>query len=163
MLDQLSKDSSFTSERLRYRGIQERDANRIVGWRSNPDNYRFFADPHPITYDEHMEWYARYVNDKTRYDFIIEESDGSPIGIVGLSNIDADSCEVNYIIGCTEVRGRGYAKEAVNRMCQIAFDVLDVGHIEAFVLPGNVASVKVVEANGFKRCGEVFRLRRDTA
>lgn len=157
--DTLEKDSRLASPRLTYRGISEEDAALIVSWRSDPENYRFFLDPRPITLEEHMKWYARYREDETRYDFIIKE-DGHPIGIVGLSHIDSDSCEINYIIGDKGARGKGYAKEAVRAMCDAAFDSLGVRHIDARIVPGNEASLKVLLAVGFKGQGGCYRLER---
>ena len=40
----LSKTYSFSSERLTYRGITRDDAQRIVEWRNDPENYENFSE-----------------------------------------------------------------------------------------------------------------------
>lgn len=151
----LSKDHSFESERLSYRGIAAEDANLIVAWRSDPANYRNFLSPHPLTLEEHMNWFGRYLKSSTRFDFVIIDPDGAKIGTVGLSGIGSQSCEVSYMIGDISARGRGYAKEALRAASVLAFEVLGVEEVVAHVAEGNVASVKVAESVGFMAQGPV--------
>lgn len=49
--------------------------------------------------------------------------------------------------------GKGYVTEAIEVMIQFAFENLQVNRIEAEVIPGNKASVRVLEKNGFKHEG----------
>lgn len=153
----VNKDMRFESNRLRYRGITERDAETIVAWRSDPDNYQRFFNARPITLSEHLAWFDRYLGDATRYDFMILDEEGLPIGTCGLSSITSDSCEISYMIGDKKARGRGYAKEAVSRLTQLAFDELGVSFVEARVVPGNDASVRVLLGGGYAERERVFR------
>jgi len=145
---------------LRFRGIEERDASDIVLWRSNPQNYQFFLDPHPITLEGHLKWFARYLDDETRYDFLIEDMEGHSLGTCGLSAIGRGACEVSYMIGDPSARGRGYATEAVCALVEVAFRELDVVRVEARILPNNASSMRVVEKCGFGEAERVFRLTK---
>lgn len=156
----MDKDFSFKSERLRFRGIKESDAETIVAWRSNPANYRFFFNAKPITLEEHLAWFGRYLDDPTRYDFMMMGEGGESIGTVGLSSITSGSCEISYMIGDVKARGKGYAKEAVRRLTEIAFDELHVDNVYARIVAGNDASVAVVEAVGYSEAERVFRIGR---
>ena len=156
----MDKDFSFKSERLRFRGIKESDAETIVAWRSNPANYRFFFNAKPITLEEHLVWFGRYLDDPTRYDFMMMGEGGESIGTVGLSSIASGSCEISYMIGDVKARGKGYAKEAVRRLTEIAFDELGVEEVVARVVPGNDASAAVLAGSDFAEVERVFRAKK---
>lgn len=156
----LDKDYAFGSKRLFFRGIREEDAAFIVSWRSDPENYRNFLNAKPITMGSHLEWFKNYLNDDTRYDFLISDAGGRPIGTCGLSDITDASCEISYMIGDASARGNGYATEAIEAVSNIAFQELGVSFIDARILPHNVASKKAAEKCGFREYEDVHRLYR---
>lgn len=156
----MDKDSCFSSNRLIFRGICREDAPLIVEWRSDPENYKFFLNPRPITIEQHLSWFEGYLEDKTRYDFLVLDEERAPVGVVGLSNITGDSCEVNYIIGAKKARGRGFASEAVEAMTQMAFNELGVESVFARILVGNEASEHVARKAGYKEFERVYRISR---
>lgn len=153
----LSKDYFFDSEQLRFRGIQEKDADLIVLWRSNPDNFKNFITAKPITKDDHLRWFANYLNDETRYDFLIIDLEGLPIGTCGLSNITGDSCEISYMIGNPDARGKGFAIEAIQALSDVAFRELGVSFIDARILAHNIASRKAAEKSAYLENEVVYR------
>ena len=155
----LAKDYSFDSERLSYRGISEEDAPAIVGWRNDPQNYRNFLNAKPITLESHLEWFRRYINDPTRFDFMILE-DGRPIGTCGLSSIGEGTCEASYMIGDVSCRGKGYAKEALKAITEIAFNEVGVDKVELHILPHNEASMRVALGGGYSESERVFTKSR---
>lgn len=156
----LSKDYSFESERLRFRGIERGDAEAIVRWRADPANYRNFLDARPITLESHLRWFSSYLEDPTRFDFLIEDADGSPLGTCGLSNVKGESCEISYMIGAAEARGKGYATEAVRALTEVAFRELGVERVIARVLPHNAPSARVVEKCGYDNMELVYGIPR---
>lgn len=152
----ISKNHTFVSKRLRYRGITLDDAEKIVGWRSEPDNYRYFFSGRPTIMKEHIEWFKRYMSDCSRFDFMISDLSGHRIGIVWLSDIVNDSCEVSYIIGEKESRNHGYATEAIQAICEMARKELGIVRFIARILPENIASQKTAEKAGFVEKERVF-------
>lgn len=157
----LSKDFVFSSQRLRFHGIRKEDAELIVSWRNDPDNYRNFLNAKPITLESHLKWFEGYLDDDTRFDFIIEDSSGTPIGTCGLSEISESGCEISYMIGALDARGKGYATEAIKALSELAFRELGVPVIEARILSHNVASRKAVEKCGFCEHNGVYALCRE--
>lgn len=153
----LSKCHAFSSERLSYRGIEALDAELIVAWRSDPDNARYFFGA-PPTLESHLEWFRSYLDDPTRYDFMILDPNGTRVGTVSLSGIDGESCEVGYMIGDGSARGKGYATEAVRAVTRLAFDELGIRHVDARIRVGNVASEKVASGGGFREHEHIWRL-----
>lgn len=153
----LSKNAEFTSERLTYRGINSDDADLIVAWRSDPDIYKYLFRGRPLSLNEHLEWYSSYKEDDTRYDFMIFDQDGKPIGTVGLTDIDGDKCDIAYMIGDSSARGKGYAKEAIRAVSNLAF-ASGIKVIYARVLPFNNASIRTALSCGFEETETVFKL-----
>jgi ribosomal-protein-alanine N-acetyltransferase len=49
--------------------------------------------------------------------------------------------------------GKGYITEAIREVTQYGFTVLEMKRIDAEVLPGNIASEKVLEKSGFRHEG----------
>jgi [ribosomal protein S5]-alanine N-acetyltransferase len=83
---------------------------------------------------------------------------GEMIGTVGLLRFDFEHrrAEVGYEIA-RRVWGRGLTPEAVAAVTRYGFSVLGLHRIEAGVLPGNDASVRVLQKLGFLEEG----IRRD--
>lgn len=156
----LTKEYSFSSERLKCRGIIGDDAEKIVQWRSDPANHRNFFNARPVSIDEHLSWFVNYLNDKTRYDFMILDNAERRIGTCGLSNITTDSCEISYMIGEKTARGKGYASEVVRALSDIAFRELSVREVIARIRPDNEASMHVVLAGGFTEVERVFKIEK---
>ena len=155
----LSKTYSFSSERLAYRGITRDDAQRIVEWRNDPENYENFLDARPITLESHLSWFEKYLVDETRYDFMIFLN-GAPIGTCGISNITGIECEASYMIGKVSTRGNGYATEALKAITNVAFRELGVKKVTARILSKNEASKHVAENAGMELTELVFSMLR---
>lgn len=72
------------------------------------------------------------------------------IGFCGLKYLqDLDVVDVGYRL-LPEYWGRGLATEAVLASVEYGFDVLDLDHIIALVLPENVASIRILEKIGMQ-------------
>ena len=144
----MNKCESFESERLLYREINEQDADLIVKWRSNPEVFRFFRNPIPITHENHKRWYENsYLNDMSRYDYIMSEKDSNlRIGCVGASNINNSdkSFEIFYFIGELGFQGRGLACEAVAALVEkMYYKGNEITYAE--IHRENIASIKIIQ------------------
>ena len=147
------KKWAVNTTRLLIREIEFVDSEMLVKWRSNPEITQFFFNPEPLTLEKHLKWFERYTTNETRIDFIILEKESHmPVGTVGLQNIDMDSkqCSVAYMIGETSARGKGYAVEAIQEVCNFAFKEFSLQKIHAEIQEDNIASKKMVQKIGFK-------------
>ena len=110
------KAPNLITDRLIIRDIAIQDTELIVQWRSDPDIYKYFLDPHPLSEEEHLKWYYnKYIFSSDRFDFIaIRKDTEKAIGVFGIKRRDRDSrqAEVSYILA-PEEQGKGYATEAV--------------------------------------------------
>lgn len=92
-----------------------------------------------------------------RYWIFPKEEPGRIIGTVSLRNITHGSyhkCEIGYKLSSAYQR-RGYAKEGIARIIQIAFTELDLHRIEAYCMPGNEPSINLLESLDFRLEGKL--------
>ena len=91
--------------------------------------------------------------------FIMEVGD-EPIGMVTLYDFRRDGCEIGIKIGPGELRGRGYASEAVGLLVSHVFADLGLEVLRGSTLAHNERMQRVFEKNGFSRVGEGTLLSR---
>jgi ribosomal-protein-alanine N-acetyltransferase len=100
--------------------------------------------------------YARDVRDDVSYAFFIADARGDAlIGGITLSNVrrgSAQTAALGYWLG-KPYTGQGRMTEAVCTILPFAFRVLRLHRLEAACMPANVASIRVLEKNGFWREG----------
>ena len=80
---------------------------------------------------------------------------GVPSGLVALSDIDPEfgTATLWYVLGDDRLRGQGYTSRAVALLIDEAFTELALAAVTAWVVDGNVASMRVLERNGFRFAG----------
>lgn len=92
----------------------------------------------------------------TTYPFYIFRSpDQRLIGACNITHVErnvAQSAKLGYWVGESFTR-QGFARAAVKASIRFCFDELGLHRIEAAVQPDNHASIKVLEACGFKKEG----------
>jgi [ribosomal protein S5]-alanine N-acetyltransferase len=79
------------------------------------------------------------------------------IALYALKRLPYSSAFIGYSLDEKFTR-RGIASEAVSVIRQFAFNELKLHRIEAYVAPENIASIKVLENNGFKQEGLLRKL-----
>lgn len=148
---------------IRITPLAREDLMLAYGWRNNPDIMIRTRQSRPLWWDEHLRWYEN-LNVNRDMMFAIKSDELSPItfGVCGLTNIDwiARSAELSIYIGSSGARKKGYGKETVNVLLQLAF--LDLGlysvWVECFDLPTGSGT-----APFFQRCGFELGGRRRAA
>jgi len=87
--------------------------------------------------------------------FIFRKSDGVMVGGLTLANIRrgcAQAGSLGYWMGASYAH-QGYMTAAVATMLPFAFGMLRLHRVEAACIPGNDASIRLLEHNGFQREG----------
>jgi [ribosomal protein S5]-alanine N-acetyltransferase len=87
---------------------------------------------------------------------VTQAAEDTLLGVVGLCRFDKANlrAEVAYELR-PEYRGQGFATEAVGRLAAHAFEDLELHRLEGHVDPANLASMRVLEKNGFTREGHL--------
>jgi [ribosomal protein S5]-alanine N-acetyltransferase len=140
----------LTTERLRLRAPVPGDATALLGILGDPEVTRYHSIATFTTLAEAQAAVARLqeryrARDSIRW-VIDLRADDEMIGTVGLLRFDFEHrrAEVGYEIA-RRLWGRGLTPEAVAAVVRYGFSVLGLHRIEAGVLPGNDASVRVLE------------------
>lgn len=159
------RDLVLLTERLKLREIQEGDAGWIVAWRSNPEVYKFFLNPHPITLRNHRNWYTNsYKKTADRIDLFAEDRfSGDAVGVFGLVRKSVNEAEVNYLLD-DEHQGKGFASEGVKALMTWAIQFWKSNVFIAEVHKDNFASIRMIKRIGFVKDsmnGEFITFRKD--
>ena len=87
--------------------------------------------------------------------WLVREPRGEAVGIVALGEINPvfGSAVLWYAVGAEDARGRGVATAAVAAALDEAFGPLALHAVQAWVVAGNEASVRVLQRNGFRMVG----------
>lgn len=114
----------------------------------------------PYTESDALSWIskAKQIDD---YEGVFRAivADGKIVGSISVErkpDIFCVDAEIGYMI-LPEYSAKGIATEAVAAICGIAFFDLSLSRISAVVLADNIASIKVLEKNGFEFEGTLRR------
>ncbi|HET6320971.1 MAG TPA: GNAT family protein [Hyphomicrobium sp.] len=107
--------------------------------------------------------YQRESREDLGYAFLIfSDADDALLGGLTMSNVRrgvTQTAVLGYWIG-KPFAGRGYMTEAVRAAVAFGFETLNLHRLEAATMPNNIASIRVLEHNGFRREGYARRLLR---
>lgn len=146
--------------RLRLRGLREGDEPFLASLDSDPDVMRYIHNgPLSAQEAEHVARIqvmgARAGNEWGKW-MIERRADGVAIGWIELGKLSGpkrDDLQVGYEL-VRECWGQGYATEAVERVLRYAFEERGLDRVAAIARPGNTASIRVLEKNGFRLAGQ---------
>ena len=95
--------------------------------------------------------------DLMRYYFFPKDDADRIIGTVSLRNIvhgAYEKCEIGYKLS-GDYQGQGYAREGIACVLQIAFEELGLRRIEAYCMPENASSIRLLESLHFQPEGRL--------
>jgi RimJ/RimL family protein N-acetyltransferase len=144
------------TERLTLRVHRMADLDDLVVFHGDPEATRYI--PWPVRTREQTEeaLLPKLTRDIARAagDWLVlaieERATGTVIGEVLLKREDEGLAEVGYVIR-TDRQGQGLASEAVRAMLELGFVDYDRRAIDAMIVRGNDASVRLVERFRFVR------------
>lgn len=141
------------------RPLEPTDQFQLAQLANNKKIFDHVRDHFPFPYEEgHAEAFikaAREENPKQRFGIVYK---GSLCGAIGLGiqqDVYRKTAEIGYWIG-EPYWGKGIATKAVALITAYGFSELNLVRIYAGVFDFNIASMKVLEKNGFQKEG-IFR------
>ncbi len=89
---------------------------------------------------------------RTRVDFIVQNEDKEPIGLVSLFNLDPAirQAEIAKLLGDPSAVGAGYAREATGLLLSYAFQVMNLQRVFLRTNGFNMLNIKLNEKLGFQ-------------
>lgn len=141
------------SARTTYVGLEHVEA--IQRWISDPTIASTTRVPNPYPADGARDFVSRCIAERIEgKTHVLAILDGSEfVGLCGLHDAKSSiGAEIGYWIGLP-FRQRGFATFGVGRALDLAFHQLRLERVHADVLEFNLASRRVLEANGFRLRG----------
>ena len=141
---------------VRLRRFRVEDRERLVELGDNSNVSRFLANrfPSPYRLEDADAWIGVSTAESRPCSFAIEYEGrlAGGIGLEPMHDMHSGSAELGYWLG-EPYWGRGLAVRAVRLMADYAFDQLLFIRLQAMVIDGNAASMRVLEKSGFVREG----------
>ena len=144
---------------IKLRDLEITDTEKLTELADNKsiwDNVRDYL-PHPYKLSDAEFFINSVKKENPRQNFGIEY-EGELCGVIGLivqNDVYKKSAELGYWIG-EYYWGKGIATKAVELITKYGFEKLQIIRIYSSVFENNIASMKVLEKNGFLREG-VFK------
>jgi len=84
--------------------------------------------------------------------FMIRDAHQRPVGDIGLriSSASDEEADVGYSVS-PAAQGQGVASQALQALCEVAFNQREIQALNAWVLAENQGSVRVLEKRGFRK------------
>ena len=157
-LDSGHRLPTLDGPRVRLRCIGHEDLDALFGVFSDRDALRWWRHP-PFASTDDATIYLEQVHRGHVHGDLLQwgvetRDDGDLIGTCLLAGVDAvhGRAEMRLLLR-SRYWGKGYGREAASVMLAHAFGELGLRRIEAETPPANAASLKALEALGFKREG----------
>jgi diamine N-acetyltransferase len=139
---------------------RESDVEAAYAWDRDPELAAWNGrSPISISVSAARRDYLARWEDPSVKTFIME-AEGEPIGMVTLYDFRNGGCELGIKIGPQDLRGKGYATEAVELLVFYAFHSLDLEVVRGSTLSHNERMRRVFEKNGFVQVGDGSILSR---
>jgi len=145
-------------EQIYLRTLEPSDADIILKWENNSDNWRVSNTLVPFS-RKLIEDYVNSAQDiysikQLRFIICLVEND-KEIGAIDLFDFDPYHQKVGLgiLIAKFEDRRNGYAKEAILLIKEYCFNQLNLHQVYCNILSENKASINLFEKSGFTICG----------
>jgi UDP-2,4-diacetamido-2,4,6-trideoxy-beta-L-altropyranose hydrolase len=122
------------------------DGDMLFSWRNDERTRRYFHNPAPLAFAEHIKWFERILADKTKI-LLVSSRGGVPVGCVRFDLHDNVADVSIYLDPSLQGHGVG------GRVLCAAMDWLYEQHPEITTIDAEVHSGNVASAKMFLRCG----------
>ncbi|MFH1314996.1 MAG: GNAT family protein [Candidatus Uhrbacteria bacterium] len=143
---------------IKIRRHLSKDIPYRVKWLSNPKVNKYIGDElgKKTTLKKQQEWFANYQKAKDKKFFTICNNK-TPIGFMGLSNIDKTNknADLFIAIGEDKYRGKGIGKVAMKWLIDYGFKELKLHKINLGVIKNNLPAINLYKKLGFVIEGEM--------
>ena len=143
-------------EEITIRPLKVSDKSQLASLANNKkiwDNVRNIL-PHPYSEDDALFFINLTKDEDPKVNFGIEYKGQlcGAIGLVLLQDVYSNTAELGYWLG-EPFWGKGITTFAINLITQYGFEVLNLRRIHASIFDFNLASMKVLEKNGYVKEG----------
>lgn len=128
---------------------------RVAGWLGEKRNYQWLDFGNGVQKLSPMSLKFMVQKDIHFLRAFTSDDDVSPIGVVGLSNVDQHfkTATIWVVLGEKTMSNKGYPLRASSRILTLGFEELGLRVINAWAVATNHASVRIIERLNFRRIG----------
>jgi diamine N-acetyltransferase len=137
---------------ISLRPLELRHLDQTLVWANDPELMRLLNRALPISDSEHERWFTSLDERNDCIYFAIETNAHSiHVGNIWLWDIDQRHrrAELRIVIGNDAYTGKGAGTEAITRLCDYAFEQLNLHKVYAHVLAINPRARRAFEKAGF--------------
>ena len=150
---------TLETERLRLRAFRHDDLDAYARFSADPDVMRYIGAGETLTRVEVWRQMAFFVGHWGLLGYgmwaLADKQTDTLVGRVGfLHPPHWPDFELGWLLG-RDYWGRGYALEAARVALRYAFETLHRERVISLIRPDNHRSIKLAEALGERRCGEI--------
>jgi len=147
-----SRVLSFFDPRISLRSAEDCDCRLLWEWANDPLTRAMSFSSEPIPWEAHVSWFQAKLADPKAIVYIAADMHGQPVGQLRfLTGEDRATISISLV---PEWRGRGLALEIINVGVEKFFRMSNVRAIDAYIKPGNAASLRLFPRAGFFRVGD---------
>lgn len=143
--------------KVTLRAIEERDLVQLQQWANDPSIQSMLGGWHfPVGEQDQRKWYETLNLNSTNQRFAIATPDLGLIGTANLVSIDWQNRTAFHgmLLGKKDVRGKGYALDALMTLMRFAFDEVGLYRLDGDMIEYNIASLRLyLDKAGWKREG----------
>ena len=150
-------------EKVYLRPIIKKDITFLNKWKNDEETYMYLGGGYmPTSIDLQEKWLDEMIdttgNNKR---FLICDNKDTPIGMVGLYNINFihRTCEIGIYIGNKDAKGKGYGSEACRLIEKFAKEYLNLRKIKLSVVSDNKVAIHMWKSLGYQKVGEYIEDR----
>ena len=132
------------------RPLERRHLGKTLEWANDPELMRLLNRARTVSETEHEQWFAALQKRDDCSYFAIETADGNHVGNIWLWNIEPRHRRAELRIVMDHMHtGKGAGTEAIRRLCNYAFEQLNLHKVYARVLALNPRARRSFEKAGF--------------
>lgn len=140
------------------RPVEPSDANTMLLWENNPENWRVSGTEAPFSLHGILEYINSIQNFRSSGELrliICKNETNMPIGTLDLfeANFKHGRAGIGILIADKNERNKGFASEALEIIKHYANEVLEFYNLTANVLEDNESSIALFENAGFELVG----------
>jgi len=147
LLTELREEKTLTLRRVR-----EEDCRLLWEWANDPQVRAAAFSSDPISWEDHVKWFASKLNDPNCIIFVALDNDGVPVGQIRFDITDKREAEIDVSID-RKRRGLGCGTLLIDKGVEEIFRTTSVRIVHAFIKPVNVNSIRAFEKAKFKKIG----------
>lgn len=150
-------------EKVYLRPIQKDDITYLNQWKNDEETYMYLGGGFmPTSINQQEKWLDSLMDTSgNNKRFIICDNNSSPVGMVGLYDINwiHRTCEIGIYIGSKDAKGKGYGKEACLLVERFAKEYVNLRKIKLNVVSDNKKALNMWQSLGYIKVGEYIKER----